>query len=100
MLAADWSSTAEQQPGDLDGDLTVDAADLALFAVNWMETTDWYWIVRADLDNNGKVDFEDFVYLTGSWLQTGDEPADLNRDNIVNFYDFIFLAKVWLQGVR
>jgi cyclophilin family peptidyl-prolyl cis-trans isomerase len=100
MLAGDWSLTAEGQPGDLDENLTVNAADLFLFADAWMDTTSWYWIVLADLSNDGKIDFRDFAFLASSWSQPGEEPADLNRNNIVDFPDLILLVNVWLQGVR
>jgi len=101
MLAADWSLPAGQHPGDLDGNLTVNVVDLKLFADAWMQTTGWYWIVLADLSNDGKIDFRDFAYLASKWSNIGsEEPADLNRNNVVDFPDLILLVNVWLQGVR
>ena len=56
--------TAELSPsldrGDLDGDRQVTFRDFAIFAVAYKGGADRY-IARADLSENGKTDFTDFV---------------------------------------
>jgi hypothetical protein len=59
---------------------------------------------EADLNGNGRVDFEDLYILAGQWLQPPGTPsADIapspNGDSIVDFLDFALLASHWLEGV-
>jgi hypothetical protein len=53
----------------------------------------------ADLDNDGRVDFNDMLLLTEMWLSDQILLAeDLNRDRIVNLADFAILAGNWCPG--
>ncbi|MCK4294829.1 MAG: right-handed parallel beta-helix repeat-containing protein [Planctomycetes bacterium] len=40
--ATDWSTAADEQPGDLNRDGVIDFADLALFADDWLKQTTWH----------------------------------------------------------
>ena len=52
---------------------------------------------KADLGNNGFVNFVDFARLTDSWQAEGPLRAeDLNRDAIVNFFDILQFVEEWL----
>jgi carbonic anhydrase/acetyltransferase-like protein (isoleucine patch superfamily) len=57
-------------PPDINMDGNVDAADLALFVSQWLNSnccqTDW--CQKADLDMNGSVDFYDFATFADSWM--------------------------------
>jgi hypothetical protein len=48
-------------PGDLDGNGTVDGADLTILLGNWGGMSD------GDLDGNGSVDGADLTMLLGNW---------------------------------
>ena len=55
---------------------------------------------RADIDSDGKVDFEDVRVMAGQWLDVPAVPsADLApalaADGVVNFRDFAVLAEYW-----
>tara|TARA_B100001123_G_scaffold365348_1_gene424275 strand:+ start:2332 stop:2517 length:186 start_codon:yes stop_codon:yes gene_type:complete len=58
--------TAELPPSvdrdDRDGDRLVTFRDFAIFAVAYKGEDDRY-IARADLSENGKIDFTDFVFF-------------------------------------
>ncbi len=52
---------------------------------------------KADLNNNGSVNFRDFAALTYLWQAEGPLRAeDLNRDAIVNFLDILEFAEEWV----
>jgi hypothetical protein len=53
-------------PGDLNGDCRVDAADLALFAHQWLTRLQ----VPADLNRDGRVNGADLSLFAGQWRQT------------------------------
>ena len=40
--AIDWQITADQQPGDLNRNRTVDLYDAILMANDWLNTTSWH----------------------------------------------------------
>ncbi|MHC4745493.1 MAG: hypothetical protein ACYS8Z_26565 [Planctomycetota bacterium] len=52
---------------------------------------------KADLDNDGSVNFGDFAGLA-NWWETESElrAEDLNRDAIMNFFDFTEFVEEWL----
>ena len=55
-------------PGDANGDLTVDAADAAILASNWLGT-DKKW-TDGDFNDDGIVNDEDFRLMATNWLRT------------------------------
>jgi len=60
------------------------------------------WALLGDLNNDGKVAFEDLDEQVEdwNWLRMRNlslRPGDLNRDGIVNMVDFTALAKDWMQ---
>jgi len=66
--------------GDLNGDCQVDAADLGLFASQWLGTpnaTDGIWghlstsKMPADLNRDGRVNGADLALFAGHWRQKG-----------------------------
>jgi hypothetical protein len=54
--------------------------------------------LRADLSNDGVVDYNDVAMMAEEWLAT-DVPVagDINRDGVVNFFDYPELMEAWLQ---
>ena len=55
----------------------------------------------ADLNGDGRVDFEDMFILADDWLkQVQVDPlrTDLNKDGHVDFQDFSIFAGDWLKG--
>ena len=58
----------------------------------------------ADLNKNGRVDFEDFAILAGQWRGTpGDPSADIAPevlDGEINFLDLALMVEYWLEGVN
>ena len=56
------------------------------------------WALRADITNDGIVDFADLAFLTEHWLETSaNNPGDNTHDEIANFPDFAILANDWLK---
>ena len=52
----------------------------------------------ANLNGIGPVNFQDFVILANSWMQTGDElDGDTNRDQSVDTSDLLQIAEHWLS---
>ena len=51
-------------PGDFNRDKAVNLYDLSVFATQWLKQASGQ---TADLDANGKVDFNDFSILGGNW---------------------------------
>jgi hypothetical protein len=49
-----------------------------------------------DLNGNGVIDLFDIAELGGQWLDAGINEADFNQDGIVNFLDWLPLADNWL----
>jgi hypothetical protein len=66
-----WTFTQTSVPPDLDCDLRVDFADLAIFTYHWLEQDciGPDWCDGADLDEQGTVDFVDYVYLANHWFE-------------------------------
>lgn len=62
-LALTANFIAGQQPGDLDGDGDIDAADLAAFLNSWGTCTG----CPADLNDDGQVDAADLAALLNGW---------------------------------
>jgi hypothetical protein len=54
----------------------------------------------ADIDSDGRVDFDDFERFASQWLETSTiiipKSADLDYNCRVDFHDFSILAKDWL----
>ncbi|MHC4213343.1 MAG: S8 family serine peptidase, partial [Planctomycetota bacterium] len=54
------------------------------------------WTLRADLNNDGTVDFTDMGFWTLDWLDIGlDKPGDLDRNTIVDLSDYALLTGLW-----
>jgi parallel beta-helix repeat protein len=55
------------------------------------------WALLSDMDNNGKVDFVDYSYLTQLYGSSGEKlDGDLNRDGKVDMKDLKLFAADWL----
>jgi hypothetical protein len=59
------AARADCPPGDLNGDCRVDAADLMLFAGQWLSATN----AAADLNHDGVVNGADLALLSSQWNQ-------------------------------
>jgi parallel beta-helix repeat protein/predicted outer membrane repeat protein len=56
------------------------------------------WALLADLNNDGAVDWLDFVCTGSDWLKTAPhQPCDLNRNGDVNPADLDLFADDWLK---
>ncbi len=77
--------------------------DRTVVEISPVYETMWYLLVETgDLNNDGKVDFEDFSKLGKHWLQN--EPSvDIFPlpfgDGIVDFKDLAVLAENWLEDI-
>jgi len=83
---------------DLNGDKTVDFADYAIIADNWLGTNG-----DADINNDGLVDALDLEILARFWLQaslTVGKIIDLNNDEVIDFADYALLVDNWLKPGR
>jgi hypothetical protein len=58
----------------------------------------------ADLNKNGRVDFDDFAILANQWRGTpGDPSADIvpeAGDGEIDFLDLALMVEYWLEGVN
>jgi hypothetical protein len=57
-------------------------------------------LLKADLNEDCKVDFQDLATLSQSWLECNLEPpvkADLNEDCKVDFQDLAIFSQSWLE---
>lgn len=83
---------------DSDEDGVFDHEDNAPLTANADQTdTDGDGIGNAcdcDLDNNGTVNYGDFMQFRGVW-GTSDESADFNADGLINQFDFMILRGRW-----
>ena len=51
------------------------------------------WLLLADMNNDGAVDFSDVGIWAGYWLEADDElPGDLTRDGVVDGFDYALLG--------
>ena len=67
-----WSFKTEKAPipGDLDHDWDVDWDDLAIFVQEWANRCRLgEWCGGRDINESGRVDFDDFAILAGNWLK-------------------------------
>lgn len=57
--------------------------------------------LMADINNDGRVNYQDFSYIQVNWLKTGDDiqhpEADINKDGRVNYIDLSYVQSEWLQ---
>ena len=60
------ASCAFALEGDLNGDASINWADLGLFSDQWLNTSG-----TADFNGSGRVDSIDYASLAGNWLKTG-----------------------------
>lgn len=51
--------------------------------------------IEGDLNNDGKVNYTDFITLLNDWGRTDRPVSDINRDGNVNYTDFITLLNNW-----
>ncbi|UCG60017.1 MAG: hypothetical protein JSU70_10940, partial [Phycisphaerales bacterium] len=59
------------------------------------------WAVLADMDNDGLVNWDDFLLASLSWsMAVKEHPADLSRDAVIDMADLGLLAEDWLKYVR
>lgn len=59
-------------------------------------------LLEGDINNDNRIDFEDFVILSTSWLASESLPAydiksDFDRNGLVNAADLALLATNWLR---
>ncbi len=79
---------------DVNGDGLVDMDDHTF----WVE--DLKGILHGDANMNGVVEFEDFLFLSGSFdIETGWANGDFNGDGIAEFDDFLTLSGNFGQTV-
>jgi len=82
-FAKHWLESIIGLPGDLDGDLDVDLADLSLFVDEWLDTVGFqdyarfaeHWLesiigLPGDLDGDLDVDLADLSRFVDEWLET------------------------------
>ncbi len=98
VLAGSWG---EDNPAIdiapyLDPDGVIDLNELLVLAEHWLEG-----IILSDLTKNGRVDYEDFAMLAGSW-QEDDPELDIAPagapDGIIDLQELMMLANDWLDG--
>ncbi len=53
--------------GDFDGNLELNFNDIAIFADKWLDTCDFDNCQASDINQDGKVDFKDFVEVAENW---------------------------------
>jgi hypothetical protein len=96
---------------DLTGDTAVDFADFAILADSWMldnrspDQNDPCYLdpnfvfLDADLNDDGIVDYDDFVDFCNDWLSNGGPcvRANLDHEGVVDFADFAILTEYWQQ---
>jgi hypothetical protein len=59
------------------------------------------WAILADLNNDGVVNWRDFVYTASDlFTPVAERGGDLNRDGVVALLDLVLLAEDWLKCVR
>ncbi len=66
-------------PGDLDGNGTVEFADLVLFTQQWMQHIACSGYSCPDFDDSSFVDLDDFTVLAGHWQQSSDPLVVINE---------------------
>jgi hypothetical protein len=74
----------------------VGAEDLSMLTSCWLETVQ----VKADINDDDNVDFEDIVRLSQNWLLVGCETcngADITGDSNVNEMDLNLMTEQWLM---
>ncbi|MHC4213658.1 MAG: right-handed parallel beta-helix repeat-containing protein [Planctomycetota bacterium] len=58
----------------------------------------YYWSIRADINNDGLLDFYDFaLWALDLTIPYTENPSDLDRNTIVDIRDFSILAENWLE---
>jgi len=83
-------SEASQHTGDLNNDLRVNLADLAVLAANWMKD-DLYASQSADLTDDSSVDWSDLYIMSDNWLT--DYASDITitpSSQTIDKYDSVF----------
>lgn len=58
----------EKLEGDFDGDCDMDADDIMKFAIQWLHPT-CQGCYSADVNDDGEVNFADFVRIANNWLK-------------------------------
>jgi hypothetical protein len=54
------------------------------------------WPVASDIDDNGFIDWLDVLAMSNNWLDSGPGiEGDVNNDGVVDFTDFVKLAIGW-----
>jgi parallel beta-helix repeat protein len=57
-----------------------------------------HWSIRADINNNGLLDFYDFaLWALDLTIPYTENPSDLDRNSIIDIRDFSILAENWLE---
>ncbi len=49
----------------------------------------------ADIDGDGEVNVEDFLFLLNAWGPNPGSPADIDGDGVVGIDDFLILLQAW-----
>jgi hypothetical protein len=97
---------------DLNNDCDVDITDLANFSLYWLAAdcnSSNGFCEGADIDRNGKVNYEDYAILADDWQSRkcqyacGSEKrpfadADLTHDCVVDIYDLEIITDEWLNA--
>ncbi len=90
--------------GDVTGDCTVDLADLAVIASQWLQSHDPFAedpLAKVDLNDDGDVNMKDFVVIARYWSRedcAGSlcEGADIDESGSVNMDDLAEFSDYWL----
>jgi hypothetical protein len=87
----DGKPSVLHRPADLNFDNVVNFADIALFAGDWLLTTDSpsYPLVSPPVPS-------DYTYTSGPIYPAG----DLDRNGYVNFKDIVIISNNWLKGFQ
>jgi formylglycine-generating enzyme required for sulfatase activity len=104
-VSFDWNIAGESfDTPEIPVYVIVDEADaIAEFSEQNNTSFGLVWIgSKADITDDGAIDFEDLIVLASQWLQVPGIPsadiAPTPADGIVNFLDFAVIADHWLEG--
>ena len=112
LLLAGLSIAAAVDPArvDLDGNLTIDIADLLIFSPAWLThggpSDDWKPICDISNPPDGVIDMLDLETLIDDWLvvipdpNEYDNPADINSDRLIDVNDLQIFFAAWLSDAN
>ncbi len=91
--------------GDVTGDCVVDIADLAVIAIEWLQSHDPFAepFSKVDFNHDDRVNETDLMIMGNYWLRpdcgvSGCEGTNVNGIGSVDLYDLAELGKYWRIG--